>query len=190
MQTSLKNMKQAESDLDFQWDISAPSDDWMALQTESDPICSSAGCAQYKHPKKKLHPMDYPVPSFGADPDIAGTAQSLAVAEATTGHNWDFRFAKKSELPVNPADRAMYNFAPELDGHIKTSLKNLAQAEDSLDYKWDIERGDDIAAVQMESDPICSSAGCEQYKHPKKKLHPMDYPVPSFGADPDIAGTT
>ena len=88
--------------------------------------------------------MDYPVPSFGADPDIAGTTQSLAVAEATTGHKWDFTFAKP---PVNPADKAMYNFAPELDGHIKTSLKNMAAAEDSLDYKWDIERGDDIAAL-------------------------------------------
>ena len=167
MKTSLKNLKEAQSNLDFEWDISAPSDDWMALQTESDPICSSAGCDQYKHPEKKLHPMNYPVPSFGADPEITGINQSLAVAEATTGHKWDFTFAKP---PVNAAAKTMYNFAPELDGRIKTSLKNLAQAEDSLDYKWDITKPDDeVTALGLSSDPNYSSLGAEDDKKYKQK---------------------
>ena len=41
--------------------------------------------------------------------------------------------------------------------------------------------------IQMESDPICSSAGCTQYKQPEgPKPPPMDYFVPNFGMDHDI----
>jgi hypothetical protein len=52
---------------------------------ESDPICSSAGCFQYNHPKKSesaLIPRDYFVPNFGKDPDMTGTMNSLSIAEA------------------------------------------------------------------------------------------------------------
>jgi len=37
---------------------------------------------------------------------------------------------------------------------------------------------------EIESDPICSSAGCESKA--AAKTHPMDYFVPNFGADHDI----
>jgi len=41
--------------------------------------------------------------------------------------------------------------------------------------------------VQQRSDPICSSSGCNQYKHVAAAPgHPMDYPVPDFGQDHDI----
>ena len=39
---------------------------------------------------------------------------------------------------MNPAAKVDYNFAPELDDNIKTSLKNTDQAEKDLDYDWDI----------------------------------------------------
>jgi len=32
----------------------------------------------------------------------------------------------------------MYNYAPILDGDMISSVKNLNDAEDSLNYKWDI----------------------------------------------------
>lgn len=80
----------------------------------------------------------------------------------------------------------MYNYAPELDENMKTSLKNTAQAEDDLGYTWDISAPEEEAAVQLESDPICSSAGC---KKTKSKKHPMDYFVPNFGRDTDILAT-
>jgi hypothetical protein len=67
--------------------------------------------------------MNYPVPSFGRDPEIVGAENSIALAEKMRGHQWNFTFAKP---PVNPAAKTMYNFAPELDSHIKTSLKNTA----------------------------------------------------------------
>jgi len=163
----LKNLAQAEDTLEYKWDILNPDNEISAVQMESDPICSSAGCEQYKHPKKKMHPMNYPVPSFGADPDMAGTNQSLAVAEASTGHKWDFTFAKP---PVNNAAKTMYNFAPELDGHIKTSLKNLAEAEDTLDYKWDILNPDnEVTALGINSDPNYSSLGAADDKAYRQK---------------------
>ena len=45
--------------------------------------------------------------------------------------------------------------------------------------------------MQMGSDPICGSGGCQKTKHDlgKEKPYPMNYEVPDFGADPDIANT-
>ena len=88
---------------------------------QNDPICGSGGCDQYKLPKKKSHPMNYPVPSFGADPDMEGLQNSLAWAQESTGHQWDFTFAKP---PVNAAAKTMYNFAPELDDDMKATLRH------------------------------------------------------------------
>ena len=45
--------------------------------------------------------------------------------------------------------------------------------------------------VGIQSDPICSSAGCTQYNHPRNggpKI-PRDYFVPNFGRDSDVLGT-
>jgi hypothetical protein len=51
------------------------------LEVESDPICGSAGCIS-NHKKKPLgYPINYPVPNFGEDTDIKGTADSIEIAE-------------------------------------------------------------------------------------------------------------
>ena len=45
----------------------------------------------------------------------------------------------------------------------------------------------DTSAVKITSDPICSSAGCDQYKHKGRALgYDLDYKVPNFGEDTDI----
>jgi len=42
----------------------------------------------------------------------------------------------------------------------------------------------------LQSDPICTSAGCSQYLHPAKHDDwPRDYSVPNFGIDRDISVT-
>jgi len=47
-----------------------------------------------------------------------------------------------------------------------------------------------LAQMRSRSDPICSSAGCGQYAHPAPPAsHPVDYPVPDFGEDPDMRDT-
>ena len=45
------------------------------------------------------------------------------------------------------------------------------------------------SAIKVQSDPICSSSGCEKTKLKPKNDWPKDYPVPNLGMDPDIIGT-
>ena len=104
-------------------------------QARSDPICSSAGCTQYEHPKPPAGPpMDYPVPSFGADPDIEGTANSLDIAEKMFKHKIIMGTEESKAKWHNVAKDVDYNFAPALDGDIITSQKNLVNAENTLGY--------------------------------------------------------
>jgi hypothetical protein len=123
--------------------------------------------------------MDYPVPSFGADEEIEATANSISIGEAMYNHKIVMGTEESKAQWANPALDAgsQYNFAPELDNDIKVTHTNLANAEESLGATMD---------VQIGSDPICSSAGCTQYEHPKVKEIPMDYFVPNFGVDQGI----
>jgi len=80
----MANQKEAAGKLGT-WDL--PKDDWF-VQTQSDPICSSAGCDQYKHLKKdRGYDIDYPVPQLGVDRDIVGAHENLDVAEKIVGHH-------------------------------------------------------------------------------------------------------
>jgi hypothetical protein len=169
-------------------------------ETESDPICSSAGCDQYEHPKLKGYPMDYPVPSFGADPEITSVHSALANAETQVGHKWVLEPLGKDKGPV------IYNDQKPLDVDIQNSLESMDRQEgihgawnpaQDKDGNWIVPKAIDNRSysydsenVQLADDPICNSAGCTQYLHPEApKGHPVDYPVPSFGADPDIETT-
>merc|ERR1712224_73648 len=162
-------------------------------EVESDPICSSAGCTQYKHAKKKpLYPMNYAVPNFGIDkPEVQATDDSLKQAEKQLGHKWIWTKPAKGSGPPTLIDRGM-------DTDIKTSIDNL-NAMESKYGKWtlppptdDVQIESDVVAetetdANSNSDPICSSAGCTQYLHKHKKLpYPVDYPVPNNGVDHDI----
>jgi hypothetical protein len=88
------------------------------------------------------------------------------------------------------------NFGQDKD--IKDSLENTGKAESQLNHVWkavqleNAEKSD----IMIESDPICSTAGCTQYAHPPPKdstTEPppaaVDYPVPNFGKDPDMVST-
>jgi hypothetical protein len=56
------------------------------VASESDPICSSAGCTQFQHKKKALgYKINYPVPNFGRDSDINDNFASLKLAEGMVG---------------------------------------------------------------------------------------------------------
>jgi hypothetical protein len=105
------------------------------IHLDSDPICSSAGCSQYKHPDSKAAtwPMDYGVPNFGMDRDISNGFENLKVAEGIVGHNW---VGIDKDKYSNPAKKVMYNFAPKLDGDIIDSQGNLAATEKKLEHKY------------------------------------------------------
>jgi len=105
------------------------------IKLDSDPICSSAGCGQYKHPDSKTAtwPMDYGVPNFGMDRDIMGSLDNLGVAEGIVKHKWK---GIDKEKWSNPAKKVMYNFAPKLDGDIIDAHKHLADTEATLKHTY------------------------------------------------------
>jgi TfoX/Sxy family transcriptional regulator of competence genes len=154
------------------------------VNAQSDPICSSAGCTQYKHKKKGLgYDIDYFVPNFGADHLINQNHESLDWAEKSLGHHWVWK-DDKDEKVVEYHHKAM-------DPDIVDSLKNMKDQE-GIHGPWNMPP-DDYFQVQVDgkadanSDPICSSAGCSQYKHKKKpRGYDINYPVPNFGVDRDI----
>ena len=160
----------------------------MESEVHSDPICSSAGCTQYKHKKKdRGYDINYPVPNFGRDTDMIDNDHSLAISEDALSHKLNLGTEESKAKWKNPAKDTDYNFAPKLDGDMISTAKNLADSETNLGHKWVIDDVQLDSQLEVQSDPICSSAGCTQYKHKKKDLgYDIDYFVPNFGRDKDI----
>lgn len=120
----------------------------------SDPICSTAGCDQYKHKlKPRGYPINYPVPNLGMDVDVKGSLANMPVAEGIVGKKWDdFGTDASKARWANPAKKTLYDYSPELDGNMKDSIKNLSDTETKLNHKYEL--------IQIQSDPICDSSGC------------------------------
>ena len=109
------------------------------LHLESDPICSSAGCTQYKHKKKPLgYKINYPVPNFGVDTDIVDNHASLELAESMKSHKLGLGTEASKAKWHNPAKDVDYNFAPKLDQDIITTNKNLADTQKNLGHVWEL----------------------------------------------------
>jgi hypothetical protein len=162
---------------------------WTFVQTEtsSDPICDSSGCNQYKHKKKDPgYDKDYPVVDLGVDRDIVGAHEDLAVAEGMLKHKLIMGTDESKAKWKNPAKKTDYDYSPKLDRDMHDAATNLDLVEGKLGHKYEpwtfVQTQTDI-----ESDPICSSAGCNQYKHPKKDPgYDKDYPVVNLGVDREI----
>jgi len=174
--SSLENLKNQEA-IHGEWNL--PKEEDVQLDSESDPICSSAGCTQYLHKHAKpSYAVDYPVPNLGQDRDIADSLASERDASKVLKHNWEFGTKKSKAKWHNPAKDVLYDDAPELDKDIRDSHKHLADAEETLGHKWVIED------VQLNSDPICGTGdGCHYSNWYKKHLDKIvQYP------DPDVQG--
>merc|ERR1719503_165243 len=64
----------------------------------SDPICSSAGCDQYRHKKKDFpYKINYSVPSFGKDQDLIRQDGSVDLAQGILKHEWTPSRADKKD---------------------------------------------------------------------------------------------
>ena len=81
------------------------------MQIRSDPICGSGGCVNLKHSMfKKPYPMNYEVPDFGVDPDIANTLKhstSIDVSDFDADDKeikdeWMGQFAVDKEFSLGP----------------------------------------------------------------------------------------
>jgi len=103
---------------------------FLQLDSESDPICSSAGCTQYEHPKKKGYPMDYPVPDFGKDHDILGVDSSLESAEKQLKHKFVI-----NDLPKGTPE-PKFNDQNNYDIDILHSFDSMEQQE-GIHGSWD-----------------------------------------------------
>ena len=88
----------------------------------------------------------------------------------------------------------MYNYAPNLDGNMIDSLKHLSDAEDDLNYKWDItalgldEMHKHHKHHHRHSDPISGSLGFPKTEAKKKaEAKHVYYPDPdTMKLDGDI----
>lgn len=145
--------------------------------------------ASFKVPKG--HPKDYFVPNFGVDSDILASQSNLGNAEKRYDHQFYASFKKPKG---HPKDYFVPNFG--VDHDILTTQANLKEAEKKYGMMQVSENPDGTFQenvqldASVESDPICSSAGCTQYKHANKKLgYPINYPVPNLGVDKQITET-
>ena len=161
--------------------------DCNAMKLVSDPICDSSGCNQYKHKKKDDgYDKDYPVVDLGVDKDIIGAHEDLAVAEGIVKHKLIMGTDESKAKWENKAKKTDYDYSPKLDKDMHDAATNLDLVEGKLGHKYEPWT---FVQTDVESDPICSSAGCNQYKHPKKDPgYDMDYPVVNLGVDKDIIG--
>ena len=111
-----------------------------AIKVESDPICSSAGCTQYKQKATPLgYDLDYFVPNFGPDPDMVGTAKAVSIAEAMHNHKLIMGTPQSRNKYKNLAKETLYDDKPDLDKDIIDSNTHLAAAESRLGHNWVIE---------------------------------------------------
>lgn len=172
---------------------------------KSDPICSSAGCNYASEKGPKTHPMDYFVPNFGKDHQIKQTHESLDWAENSLRHRWVY--VKPDPKKDPPKDYFVPNFG--VDEDVAWTQKNIADASKNLGHEWKpvqdengvwlVPSAADNASytykslvqldAQVESDPICSSAGCGYASEKGPAGHPVDYFVPNFGKDKGVKET-
>lgn len=138
MSTSVQSMQYAEGLMHPMDSVSLGS---TLLQTgvESDPICASSGCNQYKHAEpEKGHPVDYKVPDFGQDADIATSLANEQLASKMINHKWGMGTKKHFEEYRNKAKDTNYNFEPKLDRDIVNTLRHASDAENTTGQTWEI----------------------------------------------------
>ena len=108
------------------------------LQIASDPIVSSLGkTTQYKFPDLPDDPwapakINYPVNNFGADPDMVGTMNSIAIGEKINAHKFVMGTADSKAKWHNVAKDTLYDYYPKLDTDVVVTARNLDTAENTL----------------------------------------------------------
>lgn len=96
---------------------------------------------------KPDYPTNYKVPDFGVDHDIAVSQNNLKDTEKLLKHQWS---PKKNE-------QGAFVLPNSADAHSTMTYDPKARMQIARDEEY----------VQTESDPVCHSAGCTQYLHPK-----------------------
>jgi len=176
--TDKKDDKKDDDKKDDKKEAEKKDDAKVQLSSESDPICHSAGCTQYPHPKPSKegqYPMDYFVPNFGQDRDVVSTWNSLDVAESIKQHRWEF---DASKLP-KPEEPVVYKNDEDLDSDIDMTNEHMAEAEKKLG-KWDYK------ALQTEEDIYQDN----QLKELQRQHKTVNGPLPNYNSPIALAKLT
>ena len=147
-----------------------------AVMLQREPLLSWAPKAP------KSHPVDYFVPNFGIDEDVIDTQNSIKSEERRQGVTWNASL-KKDQAKPHPTDYFVPDFG--IDDDIEDSLSNLKAAESKYG-RWDLPKDEDVqlsSSISIEREPLLS------WKPKEPKTHPMNYFVPNFGVDHDIASS-
>merc|ERR1711934_1040810 len=145
--------------------------------------------------------MNYFVPNFGNDHGIMQTDKSLDWAEKSLNHTWNYVKPKDAD-----EEYTVPNFGVDQD--ILDTQAAVAEQEKILGHAWEPVQDDNgywhvpeaaaaisytysdtgawYSLVQLDSDPICPSSGCQKSKLKPKETHPMNYFVPNFGQEHEI----
>ena len=101
----------------------------------------SAGNVQTAAPKEKIaYPINYQVPNYGVDHDIADSQANLKNAEKSLGHKLDLVAGGRRSTGVDNFDNHPMNYKVNnlgMDKDIIDTQKNLKDAEKKLG-KWKV----------------------------------------------------
>lgn len=122
-------------------------------------------------------PRDYFVPNFGLDEDIVNVQAAIAGQEAIHG-TWTPK-QDENGVWIVPKAASEKSYSYKGDGQPAPATPPPPAKADFIP---------ELGFLQLRDDPICSSADpdCGQ---PIPKSHPVNYFVPNFGEDEDIAFT-
>lgn len=114
-----------------------------------------------EEPAKEI-PRNYFIPNFGKDKEIIATQKHIVDAEKKLGQVWTGENLKQPK--EHPIDYFVPNFG--MDNEIVSSLGSELSSSAVLNHTWSVDtsavqlEADSDNSVMLESDPICSSAGC------------------------------
>ena len=130
-----------------------------------------------KFVKPEKHPVDYPVPDFGRDHDIATTEANLKAAETQHGHTWTPKKDKDTEKWILPSAHSEKSY---------TYSRYMVDPDQlgELVGLW-IEEGADSEFRP----PVGSTPWHDDHTGSKRLPPPEPYTVPNFGVDHDIIST-
>lgn len=147
------------------------------MESGSDPICSSAGCTQYKHAGRGLgYKINYPVANFGKDRDIVHSEQSATDAEKLLGHTFTPQWDEEDEKWIVPTESVEFKLAATAeDVNLRNPTQKLtsydpeaadascdARKKSSLisDLEWK-KCNDKALRAQISYDPDAADASCD-----------------------------
>jgi len=137
--------------------------------------------APHGTPKSQQYPMDYPVPNFGQDHDIADSLKHMEDQEKKHG-KWELPTFVQVDAESAPACDSYSCKTETAAPHKLPKAQQYAMNFPVPDFGEDHE----ITAAKANLNAMEEKYGKWDYPGPKSKGPPRNYFVPDFGVDEDI----